>query len=126
MKYADLVEAFTNGSESFRRANSHLISSAKTNSPSPASVTKRGPLNGPLAAPQTQTGNSGRYIISLTSYRVRLLDEDNLVSKWHVDALRYAGCIPGDSPDIAHIVTTQKKVAKRVQERTEIIVEASA
>lgn len=54
----------------------------------------------------------------VTSYRVRLLDEDNLCEKFHVDCCRYAGILPSDAPDKAHIVVTQKKVAKKAEQKT--------
>ena len=82
--------------------------------------------DGPLATPPPQAGDSAFYVVRVESLRVRLLDTDNLVPKWHVDALRYAGCLPSDAPDRCQIVTTQKKVQKKDQERTLITVERHA
>lgn len=67
---------------------------------------------------EAKEGNSGLYIVRVTSHRVRPLDDDNLCEKFHVDALRYAGILSGDSPDKARIVTTEKKVKKKSQEKT--------
>jgi hypothetical protein len=73
----------------------------------------------PVEPLQTQAQDPGKHIVRVTSYRARLLDEDNLAEKWHVDALRYAGCIPDDAPAQTHIEVSQVKVAKKDQ-RTEI------
>lgn len=76
-----------------------------------------------LAAPQGKTSDSGRYLVRVVSYRTRLLDEDNLAEKYHVDACRYAGLIPADSPDRTTIQVTQEKVATKEQERTEVTIQ---
>lgn len=78
--------------------------------------------NEPLATPQAQASDSGRYIVRVVSYRCRLLDEDNLAEKYHVDACRYAGLIPADSPDKTHIEVTQQKVKTKGEERTELLI----
>lgn len=78
-----------------------------------------------LAAAQAEAGHPAFYVVRVTSYRTRLLDTDNLIPKWHVDALRYAGVLPSDAPDRCQIVTTQKKVATRLEERTEIRLEVA-
>lgn len=89
----------------------------------PATLTEPSPRHGTLAASTAQKRDSRKRLVRLTSFRVRLLDEDNLVAKWHVDALRYAGILHGDDPSQAHIETRQQKVAHRNQERTEITVD---
>lgn len=76
--------------------------------------------NGALAAPQAKTSDSGRYLVRVVSYRTRLLDQDNLAEKYHVDACRYAGLIPSDAPDRTTIQVSQEKVATKEQQRTEI------
>ena len=67
-----------------------------------------------------EASHSGKCVIRVTSFRRTLLDEDNLCEKFHIDALRYAGVIPSDAPDLARIITTQKKVRTKDEERTEI------
>jgi hypothetical protein len=52
--------------------------------------------------------------------RRRLLDEDNLCEKYHVDCCRYAGLIPGDSPAEIQIQTRQRKAARGEEEHTQI------
>ncbi len=76
--------------------------------------------NEPLAADQTKAANSTRYSVRVTSYRRRLLDEDNLAEKFHVDALRYAGILPSDAPERCEIITTQAKVRTKAEEKTVI------
>lgn len=83
---------------------------------------KSGVCDGTLATPRAEKGNPSFYVVRVESWRSRLLDTDNLIPKWHVDALRYAGCLPSDAPDCCQIVTTQKKVTKD-QERTLITIE---
>jgi len=76
----------------------------------------------PLETPQVKEGDSAKFSVIVTSYRRRLLDEDNLCEKYHVDALRYAGILPSDDPATTHITVKQVKVATKAQERTEISV----
>ena len=63
---------------------------------------------------------SMRVRVCVTSFRVRLLDPDNLCPKYFVDCLRYSNCIRDDrSQDIA-LEIRQEKVASKSDERTEI------
>lgn len=77
---------------------------------------------GPLGAAKRKASDTGcsdrRYQVRVTSYRQRLLDEDNLIPKYFIDSLRYCGIIPSDAPDKTHITTTQKKVTTKAQEKT--------
>lgn len=75
-----------------------------------------------LAAPQTETQDTGKFVVHVTSYRTRLLDEDNLACKFHVDACRYAGLIPSDAPDKTTIKVSQIKVGTKAECRTEITI----
>ena len=76
--------------------------------------------NGPLAACKAEKGNSSRVLIRVTSIRNRLLDEDNLAEKYHVDACRYAGLLLSDEPGKTKIEVGQRKAGKGEVERTEI------
>lgn len=77
----------------------------------------------PLATAQAEKANPGRVRIRVTSVRSRLLDFDNLAEKYHVDCCRYAGLIPGDSPEeIDDEPTTQRKRRKGEEEHTEITI----
>ena len=67
---------------------------------------------------QGRTGQ--KFLVRVTSYRRRLLDEDNLCEKYHIDCCRYSGLLPADSPDRARIETRQEKVGRKEDQRTEI------
>lgn len=75
----------------------------------------------PLAEAQGKGCNAPRYTVSITSFRRRLLDVDNLIggTKYFTDSLRYSGIIPGDSPDKITIEVSQVKCKN---ERTEITI----
>lgn len=62
--------------------------------------------------------------VKIVSHRSRLLDKDNLYggAKATIDALKNHGLIKDDSPKWITLKITQEKV-KRVDERTEIIVQ---
>ena len=77
----------------------------------------------PLVVDQGKEENPARCILSYTSYRCRLLDEDNWCTKYFTDALRYCGALPDDTPDKVTIQVRQEKVAHRSEEKTEIIIE---
>ena len=72
----------------------------------------------PLAAGKVEEGDPAKFLVSVISYRKRLLDEDNLSEKYMVDCLRYAGLIPCDSPDRVSIKASQVKVGKDEPEKT--------
>lgn len=61
-----------------------------------------------------------RKRVAITSYRCRLCDPDNLVVKWHVDALRYAGLLQDDSYQHIELTVRQEQVHHEIDERTEI------
>lgn len=71
-----------------------------------------------LAAKKLQREAGGKFLVRVTSIRKKLLDEDNLCEKYHVDLLRYIGCLPCDSPDKCKIEVCQTKAAKGERERT--------
>lgn len=74
-----------------------------------------------LAGPaQGGTQDAGCFVVRITSYRVRLIDDDACVGKWFVDALRYSGLLPGDSVGQLDFQIRQSKVPSKSFERTEI------
>jgi hypothetical protein len=87
-----------------------------------ATKLERRPGDVPVAASPAQETHPGRRQISVVSRRVRLLDEDNLCEKYHVDALRYAGVIPDDRPQDVSIHVTQERVASYAEEETVITI----
>ena len=87
---------------------------------SKSAIVERAAVDESLAQNKNQTRHSRKLAVIVTSFRRRLLDEDNLAGKYHIDALRYAGIIPNDSPDKVTISMRQQKVATEAEERTEI------
>jgi len=87
-----------------------------------ASVPQRTAGNAALVEAQAQSGTGNRILIRIESIRKRLLDEDNLVSKYHTDLCRYSGLIPSDAPGVCKIETSQRKAEKGEEERTEITI----
>jgi hypothetical protein len=78
--------------------------------------------NGPLAKSEAEKGNPERVLVRVTSVRKRLIDEDNLAEKYHVDCCRYAGLIHGDEPSKTKIEVCQRKAAKGEAEHTIIAI----
>jgi Holliday junction resolvase RusA-like endonuclease len=83
----------------------------------PSSELERRSEHAPLVAHGVQAKPARVLLVRVTSIRKRLIDEDNLCEKYHIDCLRYAGLIPDDSPDKVRIQTTQRKAAKDEEER---------
>lgn len=63
-------------------------------------------------------GDTRRFLVRITSYRRRLIDQDNLCEKYVVDCCRYAGLLPGDGPGQTEIEVRQFKAGKEETERT--------
>lgn len=76
-----------------------------------------------LAAAPREARDAMRVRVRVTSFRVRLLDPDNLCPKYFVDCLRYANCIRDDRPEDIALEIRQEKVASKLLERTEITIE---
>ncbi len=110
----DIKYWFPYGSKTFQELNSHSVSSYTD----PKSSLR----DGALAKNQAKKGNSPKCMVSITSYRVRLADVEGLCGKWHLDALRYAGVIEDDTEEAISYQISQKKVAKKTQEKTLIVV----
>ena len=93
-----------------------------TNDTGKAPILERTAGNAALVETQVQSGTGDRILVRIESVRKRLLDEDNLVSKYHTDLCRYSGLIPSDAPGVCKIETTQRKAEKGEEERTEITI----
>ena len=122
----ELASRFPNASASFMLANPQLFPNAK---PAPAkagrlpqgSKPESAVRDEPLAADQREAYYTGRCLVRVTSYRCgRQCDPDNLVAKWEIDSLRYAGIIQDDRPEDIDYQITGKRAKTRKQERTEI------
>ncbi len=70
---------------------------------------KRPVRNESLAKGGGKKENTGRIHIRLTARRKRLIDPDNLVFKYFIDCLRYAGAIPDDRAEDVTIEARQEK-----------------
>lgn len=123
----ELRKLFPNASEQFIRANADTPPSpslpARVGGSASRPVVERRVRPRPLAARKNEGPNPARFFVRVTSFRRRLLDEDNLCEKYFVDCCRYAGLLPGDDAGQARIVTTQEKVGRKEDERTEIVIE---
>ena len=74
-----------------------------------------------LEPEQRKAYYSGRCLVRITSYRCgRQCDPDNLVGKWYLDSLRYAGIIADDRPEDIDYQIQGRRVATKKEERTEI------
>lgn len=78
--------------------------------------------NGTLGQEKIQEPTRPKFFVRVTSFRRRLLDEDNLCEKYHVDLCRYSGALPSDSAKEARIKVNQKKVKTQEEERVEIAI----
>ena len=103
----ELTRRFPKSSEAFIQANCTA-----------AAIVERGPGDEPLAKEEVQGQVSGRVLVCVTSVRKRLLDQDNLCEKFHVDLLRRAGVIYDDAPGQCQIETRQRKIEKGEQEHS--------
>jgi len=117
MTREEILTRWPRASESFIRSN---LGTASPNDPRPAPKLERRPRNGALAKGKTEKPVPTRVLVRVTSYRCRLLDEDNLCEKYAVDCCRYAGLLPGDSAAEAKIEVCQEKVGSKAEERTVI------
>ncbi len=103
--------------ESARRKT---INQSHNSRPTPVLESSAG--NVPLATSQGQGQVGERVLIRFTSVRRRLLDEDNICSKYYCDFCRYAGLIQSDAPDKTHIEIRQRKCEDGEIEHTEILI----
>jgi hypothetical protein len=114
----------TSKSASFRRLNAHLL--LPHSNPRPATQLKPAAKKRiPRQRPPQKT-DPGRHLVLIESIRGTLLDEDNLIPKWHIDALRYAGILHSDAPGACHIRTTQRKALPGEPEHVVITIELIA
>lgn len=107
MSPQQLKELFPNATPDFIKAN------CSPENPRKLAIVERHPGNATLEPSQAQRGDSTRFLVRVTAVRKRLIDEDNLCEKYHVDALRYCGILPSDAPDRTHIETSQRKTEKK-------------
>ena len=82
--------------------------------------------NESLAKAGGKKENTGRIHIRLTARRKRLIDPDNLVFKYFIDCLRYAGAIPDDRAEDVTIETKQEKTRQKEETIIELFRESKA
>jgi hypothetical protein len=93
---------------------------------SPDPKPKRSIRNEPLAKGGGKKENTGRIHIRLTARRKRLIDPDNLVFKYFIDCLRYAGAIPDDRAEDVTIEARQEKTRGEEETLIELFNDAGA
>ena len=93
---------------------------------SPDPKPKRSVRNEPLAKVGSKKENTGRIHIRLTARRKRLIDPDNLVFKYFIDCLRYAGAIPDDRAEDVTIEARQEKTRQKEETIIELFNDAKA
>jgi hypothetical protein len=110
----ELRSVFPKASKSFLEANAEGAG--------PAAELERDPIPRPLGTRQAEGANPARLLVRVVSVRKRLLDEDNICEKYHVDCCRYAGLVPGDSPSEIRIETSQWQAKEGQEEHTLIAI----
>jgi len=93
---------------------------------SPNPKPKRPVRNEPLAKNCGKKENTGRIHIRLTARRKRLIDPDNLVFKYFIDCLRYAGAISNDRAEDVTIEARQEKTRGEEETLIELFHDATA
>lgn len=83
-----------------------------------APVVERGPGHEPLETRQAPSPDSRRRKVCVVSYRVRLIDPDNLCAKYHIDGLRYVGALSDDTAKHITLSVSQEKVKTKAEEFT--------
>lgn len=109
-----LKRLFPHASHDFLKEN------IETDDTRQASIPQRPVRQESLVPNKGKKADTARYFICVTSVRKRLLDTDNLVAKYHVDALRYASIIHSDAPNQAEIKVTQRKCKEGEEEHVDI------
>jgi hypothetical protein len=130
LTYAELLKHFPDRPASFYARNASDYRAAITGNGGSSAIvdTGKNPVverrsrDGALGKRQSQKRDTGTFLVRVTAFRVRLLDEDNLCEKYHVDCCRYAGLLPSDAAGKAKITTSQEKVGSEAEERVEIVI----
>jgi hypothetical protein len=110
----NLKDLFPNASNAFLQRNLELGDTGEV------TELERRLGDAALVPAEVKVPDSGRFLVCVTSYRKRLLDEDNLCEKYHVDCCRYAGLLPSDNPTQTKIEVRQVKVGEKDQEFTRV------
>lgn len=122
MNADEIQKLFPNASPAFVRRNADEAGHADLhpNCSGPVAVVERHPEDGAVGEVQVKERACKKFFVRVTSHRRRLLDEDNLCAKYHIDLCRYAGIFPSDAPGKAKIEVCQQKVGSKEAEFTTI------
>lgn len=112
--YVEISKGVYERTDIIQRAVSNRKSASRSAKP------KRAVRNEPLAKTSRKKENTGRIHIRLTARRKRLIDPDNLVFKYFIDCLRYAGAIPDDRAEDVTIETRQEKTREKEETLIEL------
>jgi hypothetical protein len=86
---------------------------------------KRTVQHEPLAKNAGKEKNTGRIHIRFTVYRKRLIDPDNIIAKYIIDCLRYAGAIPDDRAKDITLEIKQEKTREEEETLIELFYESA-
>lgn len=111
-----------NASEAFIKRNAEDCADSQAPSPEPQPTV----CHDSLGEAQGAKENPSRLRVRIISRRRRLIDPDNLVPKWFIDCLRYAGYIPDDRAQDIVLEVSQEKVKSKAEECTRIEIEPIA
>jgi hypothetical protein len=111
-----------NASASLMQANLQDYGQAHTDNPRTTAEPKCPIGNESLAQGKGEKAVSGRVHFCIISVRKRLIDPDNLVPKFYIDACRRLRLVAGDEHDKITLETAQRKAAKGEAEYTEITI----
>jgi hypothetical protein len=78
-----------------------------------------------LAKNEGKEKNTGRIHIRFTVRRKRLIDPDNIIAKYLIDCLRYAGAIPDDRAKDITLETKQEKTREKEETLIELFHESA-
>lgn len=122
MNREKLKQLFPNASGSFLGCNSETgQADIQPDDTGPVAKLERHPGDGAMGEVSIQKGTGRRFLIRVKAIRTRLLDEDNLCEKYHVDLLRYAsGGLFGDGPATTKIEVCQEKAQRGEREEVRI------
>lgn len=86
---------------------------------------KRAVRNESLAKDEGKEKNAGRIHIRFTVKRKRLIDPDNIIAKYLIDCLRYAGAIPDDRQKDVSLEVRQEKTREEEETLIELFHESA-
>lgn len=101
----EIKRRYPHASSAFIRANTDSHAEGQRKSPQP----QRSPSDVALVKDEDKKDDSKRITISYRVFRSRFCDPDNLLLKWHTDALRYEGLIKDDRYEDIEIRVQQFK-----------------